>query len=544
MALACGHPSPAPGAQGGTCLGESCAGQDAAPPPARPPIPVSLSTRRLRRLSTREYNNVVRDLLGDGSRPARQFIAEVYQNGYDNGSAGLAVQSDQVVGYQQAAEALAAAAVDTALDRLLGDCDVIAQGEAACEDAFVEAFAPRAYRRPLTETEALNLRAAFAIGASEGGFSTGLRTALEVVLQSPQFLYREELGPLAAIGGGTVQLTDYEIASELSFMLTGSIPDDELWKAVEQGRFNGAGDYTREASRLFSTPAAKETLGAFLHEWLTTNRLVRVRKDPSFYPTFNQDMAGSMTGELDRFYASALSSGSLRSLFMSNESFADGTLARIYGVPVTGTEFQPVTLDPQLRKGILSRAGFLAVHADTDGSGPVSRGVFVLQSILCSPPAPPPPTVAPVVPASDPRAKTLTTRERFAEHVSNAACASCHRTIDGLGFGFEEFDGIGVYRAVENGVPIDSTGIIIGTGEIDGEYGGAGELATRLAGSRHVVDCYVKQVYRYAMGETEPHGDDPASLAWLKTDFSPDSKITDLLLNLVKSQVFVTRTFE
>jgi len=530
----------------GLACGQAATYLPSPPSGSEPPGPQSYSPRRLRRLSSREYDNVVRDLLGDASRPARHFITDSYRNGYDNGSAGLAVQSDQVVGYQAAAEALAEAAVQKDTSRLLGGCDATLQGESACEEAFLSSFGARAYRRPLTTTELERLRGAFAAGAA-GGFQAGIQTALELILQSPQFLYREELGPADAVGlpGDEVHLSDYEIASQLSFLLTGTLPDDELWNAVQRGEFATADDYRREAVRLLSTPGARETLRAFLHQWLGTGRVAELTKDPAFYPSFNAALATAMASELDLFLDAILwgERGSLRELFTSDQSFADESLGNLYGVPVTGPGFQGVTLDPELRKGVMSRAGFLAVHAAADSSGPVSRGVFVLQAILCTAPPPPPANIPPPVPAGDPLGKSMTTRERFDRHVSSAVCATCHTFIDGLGFGFEEFDGIGAYRSTENGKPIDRSGTIFGTGEIDGDYNGAGELSTRLAGSRQVVDCYARQAYRFAMGEIEP-GADTASSDWLRTGFSSDRRLTDVLMNIVTSPVFVTRKFE
>jgi hypothetical protein len=513
---------------------------------------LSLTTnpiRRLRRLSSREYNNVVRDLLGDTSQPANQFLHDSYVNGYDNGSAALAVQSDQAASYQLAAEKLAASAVTNNLSGLVGGCDVMQQTPQACLQAFLSTFAPRAYRRPLTATELQRLQDAFQAGAQAADFVTGIQTALEVILQSPQFLYREELGPPGAMPtakGVDVQLTDYEVASELSFLLTGSLPDLQLWAAVEQGHFRSAADRQREAARLLASPSARDALRAFLHEWMGTYRLSDLSKDPKFYPTFNSTLAASMSGELDRFFDEVLwaQSGSLRELFTSNQSFVDQRLGQLYLDPVMGLGFQPVMLDPQLRKGILTRAGYLAVHSDVDSSGPIARGVFVLQSILCSPPPPPPANVPPATPASDPAVKDVTTRTRFDQHVSSAFCASCHTTIDGMGFGFEEFDGIGAYRTSENGNPVDTSGKVYGTGEIDGSYVGVSQLAIKLAGSHHLVDCYTKQAYRYAMGQVEPSGSDLHSLNSLSTLFSADARLTDMLLNIVAAPMFVTRVSE
>lgn len=514
------------------------------------PTPLSTDSspiRRLRRLSNREYNNVVRDLLGDTSKPADRFIVDSYPNGYDNGSAALAVQSDQAVGYQVAAEALAATAVTNSMSQLLGGCDVTQMGQMACLESFLATFAPRAYRRPLTPTELQRLRDAFQIGAqTTGGFAAGIQTVLETILQSPQFLYREELGPpgAALAAGASVHLTDYEIASELSFLLTGSIPDAQLWSAVGHGQFRDAADRQREATRLLATAAAKDAMRAFMHEWMATGRLASLSKDAKFYPTFNAQMAASMATELDGFYDNVLWSGagSLRELFTSNHSFADETLATLYGLQTVASGLSPVTLDPNLRRGILSRAGYLAVHADFDSSGPIARGVFVLQSILCLPPPPPPPNVPPAIPAGDPKVQGITTRQRFDEHVSSPFCASCHTAIDGIGFGFEEYDGIGAYRTTENGRPVDSSGTVLGTGEIDGKYHGLSELAPKIAGSHHLVDCFVKQTYRYAMGQVEPEGS--ADIDGLGGSFSADTRLTDLLMSIVSNPMFVERVFE
>ncbi len=533
--------------------GAGCAGEPEALPPTGtdplPPPPLTPAIRRVRRLSSREYNNVVRDLLGDSSRPAARFIKDAYQNGYDNGSAELAVQSDQVVDYGAAAEALAKNVVARGLGPLIADCDVAQQGNSACLQALLDSVAPRAFRRPLTPAEQQRLRAVFDAELAAGGdFARGIQTVLEVILQSPQFLYREELGPVGAPEGTTpVQLTDYEVATELSFLLTGSLPDATLWAAVTEGRFKTGADYRREAARLLATPAARETLRAFLHQWLATDRTAILSKDSGFYPDFNQALADSMGQELDRFYDHVMwdGSGSLRELFTSNQSFVDEKLARLYGVPIGGGGggggFQPVTLDPALRKGVLSRAGFLAVHAATDSSGPISRGVFVLQALLCLPPPQPPANVPPALPAGDPGVKDLTTRQRFEKHLSSPVCAACHKQIDGVGFGLEQFDGIGAYRTVENGKPVDSRGTLLGTGEIDGDYTGAGELASRMAGSRSLTDCYLRNAYRFALGQIEPTGED---LGALGVGFGSDARLSEVLLTLIASPVFKSRSFE
>jgi hypothetical protein len=160
---------------------------------------------------------------------------------------------------------------------------------------------------------------------------------------------------------------------------------------------------------------------------------------------------------------------------------------------------------------------------------------------MCMPPPKPPANVPPVPPASDPNVANLTTRQRFQQHLSMPFCAGCHEQIDGVGFGFEHFDGIGSYRTSEKGQPVDSSGSIIGTGEIDGAYDGALELTTKLSQSRLLADCYVRQVYRYAMGQIEDPRDD---LRALDPNFTTDDAMIDVMLALVAHPLLVTRTFE
>lgn len=538
----------------GLCAFPACHSDGDTPPSDAPATagPLTPPPRRLRRLSGREYNNVVRDLLGETSTPADRFVPDTYQNGYDNGSAGLVVQTDQYEAYQQAAETLAERAVRDRLPRLLGGCDRTTAGDAACFESFLANLAARAYRRPLSASERERLRTAYAREHdAPDPFLRGLQTALEVILQSPQFLYREELGgpssptsPTAAAGPATtVELTDYELASELSFLLTGSSPDDALWAAVQGGRFHRPEDHLQQARRLLAQPGAQSTLRAFLHKWLATDRVPTLSKEASVYPRFSPALAKSMAGELDRFYDEVLwrGRGSLQALLTDSVSFVDAELAALYGVPHSGTGFVRVQLPAEQRSGVLSRAGYLSVHAATDSSGPVSRGVFLLHALLCLPPPQPPATVPPAIPVGDPRGKNLTTRQRFAQHVADPFCAGCHTRIDGVGFGFEQFDGIGAFRTVENGQPVDSRGTLTGTFEIDGDYVGVAQLAERLAGSRMLASCFVRQSYRYAMGQIEPDGDDLASLG---AAFTTQSALHEALLLFVRSPLFTLRTVE
>jgi hypothetical protein len=230
-------------------------------------------------------------------------------------------------------------------------------------------------------------------------------------------------------------------------------------------------------------------------------------------------------------------------LFSSNRSFVDPTLARLYGVaPGSATGFAPATLDPLTRQGVMTRAGFLAAHADTDSSGPIPRGVFVLGAILCEPPHPPPPNIPAAPPPSAAAQNHETTRQRFDQHLTEAFCRGCHTQIDGVGFGFEQFDGVGAYRTTENGSPVDTSGVLQGT-DVDGPFVGVSQLSAKLMTSQQVLGCFIKQVYRFAMGQEETN-DSSRMLSALAAGFSPDSRVTGVFTTLVTDPGFVLRSTE
>ena len=248
--------------------------------------------RSLRRLSAREYDNVVHDLLGDTTEPAKQFGQEVYTNGFDNGSDGLTVQGTDVVAFQLAAESLAAAAVANNLASLIGSCDP-AHDAQACAAAFLAQFASKAYRRPLTSTEQQRLLVVYAAGAGAGGFKGGIQLMLEAVLQSPAFLYREELGaPDPSLPKGVVRLTDYEVATELSFLLTGSMPDPTLFAAAASGMLKTTSDIRREATRLIATPQARPAFRSFLNQWMATDQVSTHQQGRDDLPDLQPDAGG------------------------------------------------------------------------------------------------------------------------------------------------------------------------------------------------------------------------------------------------------------
>jgi hypothetical protein len=508
-------------------LVSSCGGGASVPPDA---------PSDTRRLSTREIGNAVFDLTGQ-ALPTDRFLEETYDTGYDNGPRSLTLQTDEAAALERSVSDVAKSVTAQHPERFLGACVPEQDGQAACIEAFLAGFAARAYRRPLAPEEAQALRALMTGTATGGGFALALEIAATAVLEAGPFLYREERGSVDGVHGR--RLTPVETASALSFFVTGTMPDDTLVAAANGGRLATADDRRREAARLLATQGARADLREFVLEWLGVRGLGSVAKDPATYPGFDAALGASMQADLAAYVDSVVSQGdgegSLAQLFSSNAAFVDARLAALYGV-TGGPGVTRVALDPTTRRGVLTRAGFLTAHAAYDSSGPIARGVFVRSALLCAPPPPPPPNIPRTVAADGGR----TTRERFAAHTDNPFCQGCHRAIDGVGFGFEQFDGIGRLRVVEGGEPVDTSGLLTDSGGPDAPFVGASALEDLLVASPNVWSCFVKQLFRFAMGRAET-SDDRATLDRLGANFGAHRRITDLVLDLVADDAFVFR---
>jgi hypothetical protein len=502
-----------------------------APPPAKPEAP-----SQLRRLSTREIGNVMFDLIGE-RLPADRFIEETYATGYDNGPLDLTMQTDEASALEHTASELAKDAVARHSRELIGDCVASRDGQAACTKVFVEGFAARAFRRALRPDEARRLTGLLDQGSQIGGFELGLETATTAVLESAPLLYREEHGEVI---GARRRLTPIETASALSFFVAGTMPDAALVAAANEGRLATGDDRRREATRLLATSEAHADLRAFFLEWLGLSEIATVGKDHTTYPEYDAALGASMQAEVDGFLDFALwqGDGSLAELFTSNVSFVDARVASLYGISGGGTSPQKVELDASSRRGVLTRAGFLTAHAGYDSSGPIARGVFVRSALLCAAPPPPPPNI----PRTVSPANGHTTRERFAAHTESPFCQGCHKAIDGVGFGFEQFDGIGRLRTMEGGEPVDTSGTLLGSANAgaDQPFSGVSALEDLLVKSPSVTSCFVKQLFRFAMGRAEGADDKPV-LDALVARFDTHARVTDLVLDLASADAFVDR---
>jgi hypothetical protein len=438
--------------------------------------------------------------------------------------------------YMTVADTVAAQAVQTQMSQLV-PCDPAVEDPAACGAKFVDAFGLKAYRRPLLAEERATLLSLFEAGRQDEGFADGVQRVVTAVVQSPQLLYHLELGAAPAGSADVTLLDQYVLGSRLAYFLWDSTPDAELLRAAGAGELANGDALRIQAKRLLDDPRAAETIASFHQQWLGTDRLGELEKDAEAYPEFDLELRDAMLGETARFSDHVIRTGDglLDTLFTAPFSFLDAPLAKLYGVtlPAGHDPTKPYNLDPAERAGILTQAGVLAVHSHADQASPIRRGKLVRENLFCQPLSPPPPDADITPPEPDPNAST---RERFEQHRTDPKCAGCHSLIDPLGFGFENYDGIGAFRSMEAGKPINASGEIKGT-DVDGTFVGATALSRKLAASPQVRACLSQHWFNYALGRTK--GDaDACSMNAIAEAFSKSNNIRDLLLTLVTTDAF------
>ncbi|WP_437737082.1 DUF1592 domain-containing protein [Sorangium sp. So ce1335] len=497
----------------------------------------------LRRMTRFEYNNTIRDLLGDDSAPADAFVVEEEALGFNNQAAALGVTPLLAEQLMKASEAVAARAVKD-LGRLLGRCDPAVQGPDACAAEVIERLGKRAFRRPLTPQEIERFERLFAWGNEEHGFSTGVEVVVQAMLQSPHFLYRVELGMPDPAGEGVAPLSDHEIASRLSYLLWSSMPDDALFAAADAGELRTAAQIAAQARRLLEDPRARAAVANFHTQWLKLTHIDTIAKDAAVYPRFHDGLPALLRAETEAFLDHVVfedEAGDVATLLTAPYSLMNAELRAFYGVeaPADGAaapgDFAVVPLDPAQRAGFLTHASLLSVLAKPDQSSPIHRGKFVRERLLCQTLPPPPPGVEIRPPAVRPG---IPTRRQFEQHAQDPACAGCHRLMDPIGFGFEHYDGVGLYRETDQEVPVDARGEIAGSRGTDGPFDGAVELAHRLAESDEVRQCVATQWFRFGYGRAE-QAEDECSMTQIQQAFADSGyNIKALLVALTQTDAF------
>jgi Protein of unknown function (DUF1592)/Protein of unknown function (DUF1588)/Protein of unknown function (DUF1587)/Protein of unknown function (DUF1595)/Cellulose binding domain/Protein of unknown function (DUF1585) len=475
-----------PGQPGSTATGSK--------PPAAPVDcdRVQVSPRRLWRLTPNQYDNTITDLFGIQSTFGQGFPADEVVRGFSNNADSLIVTPLYADKLQAAAQDISGKAE---LQRLV-PCAAAAKDD-NCLRELATKFGEKMFRRPVQPAEADRY---VTLAKTAGDFEAGARLMLLAFLQSPNFLYRFEIGKPDK--GTRFALTDYEIASELSYMLWQTTPDDALLAAAKSGMLHEPAQVRAQVDRMLMSPRAKPVVRAFVFEWLGLTAVTTVPKDTMRFPELTPEIRAALLAEAERFVDHVMfaSGNSLSALLTTPSTYLDAALATFYGVAGQADPMTPVTLPDQGRRGILTLGATMLTHARSNDSSPVHRGKLVRERLLCQILPPPPAGLNVQPPPLDP---SKTTRERYKAHSSMEPCQSCHRLMDPIGLSFEHFDGIGRFRATDNGMPIDAHGEILDSKNSDAQFDGVSELIDVLDGSPDVEACYSLSWLRFAYGLTE-----------------------------------------
>ena len=513
----------------------------------------------IRRLNRAEYNNTVRDLVGVDFRPAEDFPSDDVGHGFDNIGDVLTLPPLLFEKYLDAAEKIAEQAIMAGhTDRTGGDAKPEShrriifrtptkenRSEAARE--VVERVATRAFRRPVSPGEVARLVKFVDLALQNGdSFERGIQIAVEAVLVSPQFLFRVEDGPRPRGGrrdpkkpAEAFPVTDFELASRLSYFLWSSMPDDELFGLALKRKLREGGNLEAQVRRMLRDPKAIALVENFADQWLQLRNLKTVSPDKGKFPTFDEPLRAAMLAETERFFESIIRDDrSVLDLIDADFTFLNARLAKHYGIPgVEGENFRRVSLTGSARGGILTQASVLTVTSNPTRTSPVKRGKWIMEQILGTPP-PPPPTDVPVL--KDDKGGELkgTLRQRMVRHRENPNCASCHSKMDPLGFGFENFDAIGAWRDQDGGEPVDPSGVLP-TGQ---KFRGPKELKSILKGrEKDFARSLAEKMLTYALGRGVEYYDMCALDKIVEGTAKNGFRFSQLVLEVIKSEPFQKR---
>jgi hypothetical protein len=411
--------------------------------------------------------------------------------------------------------------------------------ERRCATEIVTQLAERAFRRPVTDGDVGGLMAFYDSGVSDGGFEGGVRDALSAILASPHFIYRAESGE----GGGTVALSDLELASRLSFFLWSSLPDEELLALAEEGRLGGADVLAAQVKRMLADERAKSLVEDFAFQWLDVAKLDEIVPDRGQFPHASGllDPRDLLKEELRLFVDSVFRGrSSVVDLLTADYTYLNERLAMLYGIEtVKGARFRRVTLPDESRYGLLGKGAVLMLTSYPNRTSPVLRGAWIQERLLGSPPPTPPANVPQLV--ENKRGELpRTLRARLEQHRENPTCFSCHGVMDPLGLALENFSAVGQFRThdPDTGTPVDASGTLP-----DGtQVAGAADLRRALAARPEIfVQALTENLLTFALGRETDHRDMPTVREIVRRAEKDDYRFETIVLGVVSSDAFRKR---
>ena len=512
----------------------------------------SAGTLLMRRLTYREYDHMLADLLGDTTAPAEGGDAwspdapNVVGYVAPNSVADLQVDLFNQTADTVVDTAMKAVASGKKAGKLSIPCSAPANStaETACATQFITSFGLEAFRRPVASAEQADLLALFSRVRGLGlSFTDSIGALVKAMIQSPNFLYHWEIGPTAPQVGsdGLVALTPYQLASRLASALWETMPDDTLLQAAQSGQLSTSEQVAAQVTRMLADPRAANGLFIFHEQWLfnfgsqgrdLTQPLTKSN------PLYTTAVASGIQTEFAQFVSSVYTgSGTLQALFTAPYTYANQDLAKIYGVTGPATGFAKVNLDPSQRGGIFTQTAFLATLASDSADNPVYRGLSIYMKVLCGNIGSPPANVPPVNFIAN-----GTTRQSYEAHGMSACADGCHSLFDPPGFSFENFDGIGAYRTTEAGQAVDATGSFVTPGNATITFKNALDMSSQLAQSLEAQSCIDRQWTRYILGRPETSAESGSmSIAFQKAAATQGFSIRDLMAALLQSKAVMYR---
>jgi Protein of unknown function (DUF1592)/Protein of unknown function (DUF1588)/Protein of unknown function (DUF1587)/Protein of unknown function (DUF1585)/Protein of unknown function (DUF1595) len=414
---------------------------------------------------------------------------------------------------------------------------------AQCARQVLGTLMERAYRRPVTEEELGSKLSLVALAQREGdSLEEGVRIALEAILASPDFLFHLEVDPKPRSGtAGARQVSDYELASRLSYFLWGSMPDTELFRAAKERKLHQPDILETQVRRMLADPKSHNLVDNWAAQWLQLRNLGRTKPDPKRFPTVDDELLDAMRTETSMFVEAIISEDrSILDFIDAPFTFVNGPLARHYGIPgVNGEQFQRVTLDGEQRGGVLTQGAILTVSSYPTRTSPPVRGKWVLENLLGTPPPPPPPNVPSLNEANIGTEVSL--RERLAQHRQDPSCSPCHNVMDPIGFGLENYDAVGAWRINDGKFPIEAGGTLPGGKTFNGSKG----LKEILKGQSDLfVHNVTEKMLTYSLGRGLESYDRDAVDSICREVASKEYRFSALVLAVVNSKPFQMRSPE
>ncbi len=504
----------------------------------------SAGTLLTRRLTFSEYDHILTDLLGDTTGPAED---SAHPWGADNlninGFTTPDAAPDQLIRNLNAA---ADTVVDTAMaaGKIMIPCtNPTAAQETTCVTQFITTFGQRAFRRPVSTDEQTDLKTLFTTVRGYGlSFKDSIGALVKGMIQSASFLYHWEIGPTKPVVGsdGLVPLTSWQIASRLASSIWNTMPDDTLLQAAQANQLSTPAQVLAQAQRMIADPKAAQALNDFHQQWLL-NVGTHVPILDAIIPVapLTQAAVDGLTNEFSSFIASIYSTGdgTFNSFLTAPYAYVNTALAAIYGVPAPAGGSGKVMLDPKQRGGLFTQVGFLASFASGARDNPVFRGLSVYTKLMCGTTMPPP-----IVPPGVPMVDSMTTRQTYEAHGNGPCAIACHGVFDPPGFAFENYDGLGRYRTMDNGIPVDSTGSFPTPSGATITFTNALDFMKQLAANPDTQVCVDRQWSRYILGRLETDAEAGSmTLAYRKGAATQGYSLRDMLTSFVSSKAFMYR---